>query len=49
MWFDTGCRSACRDVLFNALKVRSDVRRIFDYRFQRIHELFAEQKPAGRH
>ena len=35
--------------IVHALKVRGDVRRIFDYRFQRIHELFAEQKPAGRH
>lgn len=30
--------------LVHALKVRSDVRRIFDYRRQRIQELFAEQR-----
>ncbi len=30
--------------LVHALKVRGDVRRIFDYRRQRIQELFAEQR-----
>jgi ligand-binding SRPBCC domain-containing protein len=31
----------------HALKVRDDVRRIFDYRRQRIIELFAEQRSAA--
>jgi ligand-binding SRPBCC domain-containing protein len=30
----------------HALKVRGDVRRIFDYRRQRIHESFTEQRKA---
>jgi hypothetical protein len=29
------------------MKVRSDVRRIFDYRRQRIHELFGEHRRAA--
>ncbi len=33
--------------LVHALKVRGDVRRIFDYRRQRIHELFAEHRRAA--
>ncbi len=33
--------------LVHALKVRRDVRRIFDYRRQRIDELFAEQRSPG--
>jgi ligand-binding SRPBCC domain-containing protein len=33
--------------LVHALKVRGDVRLIFDYRRQRIHELFAEHRRAA--
>ncbi len=32
--------------IVHALKVRGDMRRIFDYRYQRIRELFEEQKGA---
>ena len=33
--------------MVHAMKVRGDVRQIFDYRRQRIHELFAEQRRAA--
>lgn len=33
--------------VLHALKVRSDVRRIFDYRRQRIHELFEGQREVA--
>jgi ligand-binding SRPBCC domain-containing protein len=33
--------------MVHALKVRGDVQRIFDYRRQRIHELFAEPRRAA--
>lgn len=34
--------------IVHALKVRGDVRRIFDYRHQRIQELFAEPRPCAQ-